>query len=161
MAFPLCSQVPSALQSSLWCLPVLMLLNEQSRLCPAVGLRPQTPDSDWNLRLGPSPRPAAVTMGEAVEGSSRGWSGGLLGTVQKCASHTSTNILCALRPALEPPSPHPSSWHLLQGSFLGLGGGGIGGLRADCPRARESTAGHSTGLLNVRWKVTEEVPAAS
>lgn len=87
MAFPLCSQVPSALQSGLWCLPVLMLLSEQSRLCPAVGLRPQAPDSDWNLRLGPSPRPAAVTVGEAVEGSPRGWRGGLLGTVQKCSSH--------------------------------------------------------------------------
>lgn len=67
------------------------------------------------------------------------------------APHTSTNILCALRPALEPPSPHPSFWHLLQGSFLGLDGGGIGGLRADSPHARESAAGHSTGLFNVGW----------
>lgn len=25
--------------------------------------------------------------------------------------HTSTNILCALKPALEPPSAHPSLWH--------------------------------------------------
>lgn len=47
--------------------------------------------------------------------------------------HTSTNILCALRPALEPPSPHPSSWHLLQDSFLGLGGGGLGGSGLTVP----------------------------
>lgn len=50
--------------------------------------------------------------------------------------HTSTNILCALRPALEPPSPHPSSWHLLQGLLPGAGWGrelGGSGLTVPVP----------------------------
>lgn len=37
----------------------------------------------------------------------------------------------------------------------------MGGLKADCPHARESAAGHSTGLLNVHRRVAEAAPAAS
>lgn len=64
--------------------------------------------------------------------------------------HTSTNILCALKPALEPPSAHPSSWRPFgpRPSSGGLGMGG-GGLRAGCQHGRDAAAGSSAGLLSV------------
>lgn len=132
MAFPLCSQVPSALQSGLWCLPVRMLLSEQSRLCPAVGLRPQAPDSDWNLRLGPSPRPAAVTSdrGRGCRGKPKGVEGWAAGNSSEMfLTQALTSCVLSGQPwNLPHPIHHPGifcktpSWGWVGG---GLGGSGL------------------------------------
>lgn len=134
MAFPLCSQVPSALQSGLWCLPVLTLLNELFPLCPAVGLRAQALDSDWNLRLGPSPRPAAMTdrpqtVGEARGGKPKGVEGWAAGnSSEMCLTQALTSCVLSGQPWNLPHLIH----HLgifCKGSFLGLDGGGNWGAQ--------------------------------
>lgn len=134
MVFPLCSQVPSALQSGLWCLPVLTLLNEPFPLCPAVGLRAQALDSDWNLRLGPSPRPAAMTdrpqtVGEARGGKPKGVEGWAAGnSSEMCLTQALTSCVLSGQPWNLPHLIH----HLgifCKGSFLGLDGGGNWGAQ--------------------------------
>lgn len=75
-------------------------------------LRAWTLGSGGSLRLVPSPSQAAPTVGEAGKREGEGVGVGCweqLGNVP----HTSTDFLCALEAALEPPSPHPSSWHPL------------------------------------------------
>lgn len=63
---------------------------------------------------------------------------------------TSTNILCALELALEPPSAHPSSWHPLGPWPSSWGPGAARGRpKTDCQRGRDTAAGSSAGLLSV------------
>lgn len=75
---------------------------------------------------------------------------------------TSTNILCALELALEPPSAHPSSWHPFGPWPSSWGpGAGRGGLRTDCQCGRDTAAGSSAGLLSVcAGQSREEAPGA-
>lgn len=63
---------------------------------------------------------------------------------------TSTNILCALELALEPPQPiHHHGILSGPGPLLGAPGAGRGGPRTGCQRGRDTTAGSSAGLLSV------------
>lgn len=90
-------------------------------------------------------------MGEAVEGGPSGWRGWAAGnSSEMCLTQVLTSCVLSGQPwNLPHPIHHPGIF--CKAPSWGWMGGGIGGLRADCPHARESAAGHSTGLLNVSW----------
>lgn len=118
---------------------------DQSSLSPAVGLRRGGICSGpglWAL--------AAEIVGEACEGRVGEEVGVGCWEQLRNEPRTSTNILCALQLALEPPSAHPSSWHPL-GPWLSSWGLGAARERpkADCQRGRDTAAGSSAGLLSV------------
>lgn len=163
MAFPLCSQVPSALQSGLWCLPVRMLLSEQSRLCPAVGLRPQAPDSDWNLRLGPSPRPAAVTSdrGRGCRGKPKGVEGWAAGNSSEMfLTQALTSCVLSGQPwNLPHPIHHPGIF--CKAPSWGWVGEGLGGSGLTVPVPERVQLATLQACLMSAGGSAEEVPAAS
>lgn len=140
------------------CFPSVQLWDRGDRCAQDPG-----PELCLEPQAGPKSQTSSSDRGRGCRGESKGveeWAAG--NGSEMCLTRARHPVCSQAGPgtSLTPSIILASSLKAPSWGWVGEGRG----LRADCPLARESAAGHSTGLVNVRpWRVAgrKEASAAS